>query len=363
LNPLFLKKIDGSIGSALTRLLPRPARAVSATSTVSRLLLIRPGGIGDAVLLVPAIQALRKVCPDAAIHVLAESRNAAVFGLCPDADAVFCYDRPKELLSVLGGKYDVVIDTEQWHRLSAVVARLIRSQVKIGFGTNERQRLFTHAISYEQGFYEKESFSRLLEPLGCTGRVADSVPFLSVPEVARQKASELLDGLVEAPFVVFFPGASIPERRWGAERFRDVAAWCRERGLPVVVVGGREDTGAGDAIVAAGWGINLSAKTSLAQTAAVIEQSTLLVSGDSGVLHLGVGLGKPTVSLFGSGIAAKWAPRGERHVVLNKNLPCSPCTKFGYTPPCPINATCLSEISVADVTAAIETLLARLELS
>jgi len=48
-----------------------------------------------------------------------------------------------------------------------------------------------------------------------------------------------------------------------------------------------------------------------------------------------VGLGRPTVSLFGSGIAAKWAPRGPRHVVLNKDLHCSPCTRFGYTPPCP----------------------------
>ena len=238
MNTLFLKKIDGFLGSALARLLPRPARPKPAVLSVSRLLFVRPGGIGDAALLVPAIQALRKACPDAAIHVLAERRNAAVFGLCPEVDVVFRYDRPKELLTALGGKYDVVIDTEQWHRLSAVVARLIRSQVKIGFGTNERQRLFTHTIPYAQDAYEEVNFSRLLEPFGFTERKEDSAPFLTVPEVPRQKAAGFLVTLAEVPFVVFFPGASIRERRWGAERFQRVAAWCRERGLQVVVVGG-----------------------------------------------------------------------------------------------------------------------------
>ena len=363
MNTLFLKKIDGLIGSALARLLPRPARPKPAVPSISRLLLIRPGGIGDAVLLVPAVRALRETFPEAVIHVLAERRNTAVFDLCPDADAVFRYDRPGELLAALGGRYDVVVDTEQWHRLSAVLARLIRSRLKIGFGTNERRRLFTQAIPYAQDAYEEANFFSLLEPLGFTERKEDPAPFLTVPEAAGKKAEALLGPLAEAPFVAFFPGASIRERRWGAERFQSTALWCRERGLQVVVVGGAQDASAGEEIAASGLGINLAGKTSLAETAAVIERSALVLSGDSGVLHLAVGVGRPTVSLFGPGIAAKWAPRGECHVVLNKNLPCSPCTRFGYTPPCPIDAKCLSEISVADVTAAIETLLARLKLS
>ncbi|HKK00664.1 MAG TPA: glycosyltransferase family 9 protein, partial [Desulfuromonadales bacterium] len=98
MNTLFLKKIDGLIGSSLARLLPRPpARTEPALPSIVRLLLIRPGGIGDAVLLVPAVRGLREAFPGAVIHVLAERRNAAVFDLCPEADAVFRYDRPREL--------------------------------------------------------------------------------------------------------------------------------------------------------------------------------------------------------------------------------------------------------------------------
>jgi ADP-heptose:LPS heptosyltransferase len=82
-----------------------------------------------------------------------------------------------------------------------------------------------------------------------------------------------------------------------------------------------------------------------------------LLSGDSGVLHIAMGLGVPTVSLFGPGRAGKWAPRGERHIVINKGLSCSPCTTFGTTPPCPISAQCLNDITVDEVFNAVAVLL------
>jgi ADP-heptose:LPS heptosyltransferase len=91
-----------------------------------------------------------------------------------------------------------------------------------------------------------------------------------------------------------------------------------------VVVGGREDVVEGIKIVTGSKRLNLAGRTNLSETAAIIDKSTLLLSGDSGILHVGVGLGKPTVSLFGPGIAKKWAPRGSNHIVLNKKLPAPP---------------------------------------
>jgi len=157
--------------------------------------------------------------------------------------------------------------------------------------------------------------------------------------------------------VALFPGASIPERRWGATRFREVAKFLQARGIPVVVVGGRGERDDGESIIDGKYDLNLAGKTSLAETAAIIEISALLVSGDSGVLHIGVGLGKPTVSLFGPGIARKWAPRGDHHIVINKHFLCSPCTRFGYTPLCPINARCMADITVDEVSDAVLQLL------
>lgn len=357
MNIQVLKYIDRTFGVLLARLLTTPA--VKPIPVPEKILIIRPGGIGDAVQLSPAIKALRKTFPAADITILAERRNRAAFTLTPNVARVFCYDRLPELAQCLNGTYDLVIDTEQWHYLSAVVSRLAGGAMSIGYATNDRKKFFTHTASYSHDDYEVESFFRLLAPLGIDKPLQPQDSCLAVPEWAREKANVLLRGFSAAPFVVVFPGASISERRWGAKRFRGVAEKLHAKGILVVVVGGKEDQRVGDEIIRGMGGLNLAGKTSLVETVAVIDRGAFLLSGDSGILHIGVGLGKPTVSLFGPGIAKKWAPRGENHIVLNKNLPCSPCTKFGYTPKCPINAKCMSDITVDEVFDAVMQLLER----
>jgi lipopolysaccharide heptosyltransferase II len=354
----FLKRVDALLGKTLCHMLPSASSGTGDPSSPDHFLLIRPGGIGDAVLLAPAIGALQEKFPEATITVLAEKRNAGVFALAPGVDRLLRYDVPKEFFAALRLRPDLVIDTEQYHRLSAVVARLTGVGTLIGFGTNERARLFHHAVPYSHDDYEVDSFFHLLTPLGITPPSPPAVPFLSVPAAAQTRATHLLAPLAGKPFATLFPGASIPERRWDNERFADVASRLARQGYGVVVVGGREDRASGEAIVATSGGLNLAGQTTLAEAAAILAQSALLVSGDSGVLHLAVGLGTPTVSIFGPGIAKKWAPRGPRHRVINQEFPCSPCTRFGYTARCPRQAACLRQITPAMVIEAAMALLA-----
>jgi heptosyltransferase II len=353
----LLKWIDGVVGVFVAACLPAARARLGVVPR--RILVIRPGGIGDAVLLIPALVALERAFPGAEITVLAERRNAAAFALCPAVTRLLHYDNPRELFSVMRGGFDLVIDTEQWHRLSAVVARFTRAPVSIGFASNDRQRLFSHRVPYSHDDYETGSFFNLLAPLGIEPPAVAAAPYLSVPAAASARAEELLAEFSGSRFVALFPGASIAERRWGAGRFRGVAQALADGGIPVVVVGGAVDVDDGEAIVKGVGGLNLAGRTSLAETAAVIARSGVLLSGDSGVLHIGVGLGVPTVSLFGPGIEAKWGPQGEGHVVLNRQCACSPCTRFGTTPPCPDEARCLSEITVEQVTAAVVEMLER----
>ena len=352
-----MKLIDAAIGRMTASVFPVPSR-IQPLSAVTSLLIIRPGGIGDAVLLAPTINFLKKTFPSVHVTILAEKRNAGVFSLIPGVDKLLCYDRPREFIEALCGIYDVVIDTEQWHRLSAVVARFVSAPVKIGFGTNERRRMFTHLTPYSHDNYEAVSFAHLLEALGIGAEVADvGMPFLSIPDAVSVNASKLLGLSHDKLFVTIFPGASITERRWGADRFQLVAEALSVFGIKIVVVGGKEDRKQGEVISGGGLALNLAGMTSLPETAAVIQKSALLLSGDSGVLHIAAGLGVPTVSLFGPGRAKKWAPRGEHHVVINKELPCSPCTTFGNTPPCPNNVRCMRDITVDEVVNAVTMLL------
>lgn len=349
----LLKFADSILGALLARCLPIPRR--SEGSDRGTFLVIRPGGIGDAVHLTPMLRALHKRYPAARITILAEQRNAALFALLPLPLTVLRYDVPGELLRVLRSRYDVVIDTEQWYRLSACIARLVRSSTKIGYGTNERRRLFTDTIPYAHEDYEALSFLRLLLPLGIKVSSADSAFSLRVPAAVRDSLAPW-QGELGSGYVVLFPGASIPERRWPLAAFRELARRLTASGRRVVVVGGR-----GDAVVATaiadGVALDLAGRTSLPQTAAILDGADLLVSGDSGMLHLAVALGIPTVSLFGPGIAPKWAPQGARHVVINHHLPCSPCTCWGQTPSCSRQGLCISGITVEEVLSAISKLI------
>jgi ADP-heptose:LPS heptosyltransferase len=358
-SPSFLKSFDSLFGRIAARLLTPPLRQ-SIPANIAAILIIRPGGIGDAALLAPLITALAKRYPAAVIDVVAEKRNAGVFCLIEGINTLFLYDRPADLRAIFRQKYDLVIDTEQWHRLSAVVSRLTGAPFSIGFATNERSRLFTQTVPYSHDQYEAQSFLNLLQPLGIEINFNPETTFLKVPGEASPEIENLSGKQPETEYVTIFPGASISERLWGTEKFRLLAARFRESGILPVVIGGKADEQAGEEIVAEG-GINFAGRTSLAGSAYLLANSRLLVSGDSGILHIAVGVGVPTVSLFGPGIAAKWAPIGDNNVVIDGKMPCSPCTRFGYTPKCPYQVRCMVDISVEDVHMAATALLNKIK--
>jgi lipopolysaccharide heptosyltransferase II len=348
----IMDKYLGRLASVMFR--PQQSRQIMEPSAV---LFIRPGGIGDAVLLLPAIHALTQAYPACRVDILAERRNAAVFLFASGIRTVYRYDSLAEFSSVLRNRYDVVIDTEQWYRLSAVVARLVRAPVKIGYGTNERKRLFTHPVTYSPDDYEADSFLKLLHPLGISAPLAVLPPFIQIPEPAVRMAASLLEDVGGKLVVALFPGSSVREKCWGTDRFASLAARLIEKGAEVVVVGGREEVSAGEEMAREGSGRNLAGKTSLVETAAIIARADVLVSGDSGLLHIAAGLHVPTVSLFGPSSVDKWAPRGNGHRVVGKRLTCSPCSRYGTIPPCPHDVGCMADITVDEVVEVVELVL------
>jgi len=325
---------------------------------MKNMLIIRPGGIGDAVLLLPAINALKSAFPDAEIDILCEKRNAGIFSLAEDINRVYLYDRDFEIFKCLKIKYDAVIDTEQWHRLSAIVTHLTGAPVRVGFATNERRKLFTHEIPYSHDDYEVYSFLHLIEPLtGIPSGFQEDDPFITMDKPFSAHLLPLLKK--DADIIAIFPGASVVERRWGGENFGQVAKTLQERGKEIVVLGSHDDRADADEIKKhAEDSIDLTGKTSLIDVASILKQCRLLITADSGIMHIAVAVGTPTVSLFGSGIQKKWAPRGKKHIVLNHRFVCSPCTRFGYTPQCKNNVNCLSSIAIDEVVQAADALLA-----
>ncbi len=355
----LLKKADLFLGMPLiyfARLFPFSRNEV--LSARPRILIIRPGGIGDAVILLPVVAHLKKKYPDAMIDILAEKRNESVFSLSSSIRKIYCYDEPKALFMVLRYKYDVVIDTEQWHRLSALTTRMTNAPIRIGYATNERWKMFTHSIAYSHEDSEKKSFFNLLTPFTIEMPVEDEKDSLTIPLKISEKIKLILQPLLSRKIIALFPGGSIIEKRWEVDKFREVAKKITQHGYCAVIIGGKEDVRDGLEIVTGLSNIvNLCGRLSLSETAAVFQEVQLLITGDSGILHIADAMRKKIVALFGPGNVKKWAPRGKHVAVITKNLGCSPCSTFGYTPRCKNNVACMKNITVEEVyTKAIELL-------
>jgi ADP-heptose:LPS heptosyltransferase len=355
-----LKRLDGILGSiscSVSKLIVSPREKGEKESR--KILVIRPGGIGDAVLLYPALSELRNHFGDYAIDVLAEKRNWGIFAVCPHIDGLLLYDnRPIETLRrVITGGYDIVIDTEQWHRMTAALAYLSRAPERIGFETNERAGLYTHKVPYSHDDYEAVSFLNLVSALtGEKYQFDNEKPFMPLDLRSYDGITSVVSDFRKGKRAVvgLFAGATVPERKWGADKFADLSRRFQEENIGTVIVGGQADKKDSEIFknrCTDGYFLDYVGCTTLGGTAAVISELDLFISGDTGLMHIACGVGTPTVSLFGAGIENKWAPRGENHVVINRRLPCSPCTKFGYTPECPYGVRCLAEISVEEVKA------------
>ena len=348
----LLKALDAALGPVLCAALSRAQRAPEPRTLRDfpggRVLVVRPGGIGDAVLLLPMLRALRAAAPGSAVDVLCEGRNAPVFELSGLADRVLRYDAAPfaTLRALRRGRYAAVLDTEQFHHFSGVLAARTRAPLRVGFNVAPaRLGLYTHTVPYDLQGAEDAQFGRILA-------AALGVPAVDLPPCEVSIPSERLppppDGL-PARFVALHPGGSVPCKRWGEGRYAALVAALRERaGLASVLVGAAEDRPAAARIARETGALDLCGRLDLGGTAAVCARAGLLVGPDSGIAHLAVAAGARAVVLFGPSDPLKWGPTAGRGAALREPLPCSPCSMFGYTKPCRSHA-CMDALSVERV--------------
>ena len=364
----LLKRLDAAFGPALCALAARPQRAPE-TRTLrdfpgGRVLVVRPGGIGDAVLLLPALAALRRAAPASPVDVLCEARNAPLFALSGLADRILPYDaHPLRTVRTLRRtRYAAALDTEQFHPSSALFCALSRAPLRIGFNVAPaRFGVYTRIVPYDLSGPESAQFARLFA-------AALDLPAGDASPPFERSSFEQITIPLPTTYAALHVGGSAPCKRWRSERFAALAAALAERhALPCVLLGAREDLPAARSILSLFPShasasspsspvvapVNLVGRLDLARTAAVCARASLLVGPDSGLAHLAAAVGTPVVALFGPSDPAKWGPPPDRGTALRHPLPCSPCSMFGYTKPCRSFA-CMDAISVEEVLAAAE---------
>lgn len=238
---------------------------------------------------------------------------------------------------------------------SALVFALGRVRRRRGTPTDSRAALLTEPVPRIEGRAHRAAAYWAL----VTGEnpAAPPVPRLAVPARERDRWRELA-GPAGAPTVGIFPGSHASSRRWDADRYAGLARRLAGRGLRVAVFGSpaeRELTAA----VAGGHALDLGGRTDLPLLAAGLAECALLVTNDSGPMHLAAAVGTRTVSLWGPGDPAVTRPLGDGHLLLRGDLPCIPCTKnrcprsgTGYRLP-DAERECMRMIGVGEVEAVV----------
>lgn len=354
----LLKRIDDLLGPLLCRVFARPQTAVDypALDDISGpILVIRPGGIGDAVLLLPMLAALRSAFPARRIDLLCETRNRAVVAMAHPDVRLLLYDaHPFAALRRLrAARYAAVLDTEQFHHFSGVLAAWTRAPLRVGFKINtKRNALYTHLVSYDLDGPEEAQFARLLAAL--SGRVPTLPPKEGILADAPLRASPA--GVVPSgtAFALVHAGGSVACKRWPAIRYAQLCDRLEaECGLQPVLVGGRDDRAFARAVRAACRKPpqDTTGRLSLAQVAGISRTAAVFVGPDSGIAHLATAVGARCVVLFGPSDPAKWGP-AHNGAVVRHPVPCGPCAIFGYNKPCRTYA-CMERIAVEDVVAAV----------
>jgi ADP-heptose:LPS heptosyltransferase len=330
-------------------------------SGTQRVLIIRPGGIGDMILMLPTISAIAKHFPDAEIDIVCEQRNMSVVSLSSIRARCLPYDRnPISLLfRLIRTSYDIAVDGEQFHHFSAVFAAVSGAQARIGFNINPRRNgLYTHLIPYSPDGFEGEQFLRLLAPLNL-----NTPPFspaaLHITDSAAALGSELYKRITDfrgaKKLAIVHSGASVKRKLWPADKMASlITELSRTDNMAVVVLGGKGDSSRTAAIASLlkspHDALILINQLDLKKCAALVSMAAIFVGPDSGLLHLAVACQTPTVAIFGPSDHKKWSYNDSQHAVARKDMPCSPCFMFGYSKPC-THYACIEEITVDDVMA------------
>lgn len=349
----LIKALDRITGPLLIKLMTSPKTQINTKTKFKNILVIRPGGMGDAFLLLPVLKKVQQRYR-VSIDILCEPRNEPAFQTVDFLGTIYNYKNPIHLLSLFKKKYDAVFDTEQSHFMSAVLTKFIRSDRKIGFQTNGREKIFHHSLPYEENQYEAVMFWQLFS------RVTDIPKQFSFnfPYIHNKRLNPHIE--TDEELICIFPGASNKHKIWSVQKWAGVINWIASQGFSAFLLGSRTERDQCSQIMDQTDHANvrnLCCKLSIAETAQLFFRTKLLVTSDSSLLHLAVICDLPTVSLFGPSNGKKWVPVAKKHRVVRKDMECRPCASFGTIPPCSHDRQCLVQIHKADVINEIQKIL------
>lgn len=346
---------------------PGPARQPLLSPTPARILVKEVNWLGDLVMTVPALRALRRAFPHARLAVLVRQELASFFDGTRWIDEVIGYrvrrslaglaDRRRVVAGIRRDRFDLAIlfprsfEAALWARLAGVPWR-------VGYVADRRGPLLTHRAVRDDAVLRQHQVHDYLHLLRATLGIVGDPAASAVDVEPRHRAS--MDAWLAAhrrrrgPLLALAPAAAYgPAKEWPAARWTALADRLGERhGAECVLIGAPSERARCAEIAAATrqGALVAAGETSVGQMMALLARCDGFAGNDSGAAHVAGALGLPTVALFGSTDPQRTAPPGGRTRVLYHRLDCSPCMartcRFGHY-------DCLKRIDVDEVERAL----------
>ena len=330
-----------------------------------KVLIVRLGSLGDIIHAVPAAAAIRRAFPQATIDWLIDVRHRELLELVPVVDRKIPI-RTNDVRSVLDvvrelrrARYDVALDLQGLFK-SAILARLSGASRVVGFPSEllrERgARLFYTETAGEPAPHVIEKNMSMLKAIGIRMSEVEFPIDDRNPGAAAEARSRL--GVPEAQrFVLINPGAAWPNKRWPPVYFAEVVrALATRHGLRSLVLWGPgEEQLAHDVVVASDGAAAVSAPTSVADLVSLARACALMISGDTGPMHIAAAMGTPLIGIFGPTDPSRNGPWGEDDLSVSRYRACA----CHYERQCRISGWCLLDISPREVMDLVDKRLAR----
>ncbi|MBU4346040.1 MAG: lipopolysaccharide heptosyltransferase II [Candidatus Omnitrophica bacterium] len=360
---------------------------------MKKFLIINPFGIGDVLFTTPLAKAIKDNYPDSRIGYWCNERVRGIINNNPDIDKIFALSRGdlkkifhrsrlegiKRFLGLLSAikkeKFEAVFDFSLEHRYS-LISKLLGIKKRIGFNYKNRGRFLTDKIDID-GYNNRHAVEYYLDLLQFVNiKPGNSNLNIFVSQGNKVKAENILiqAGIQDRGLLVgIAPGAGASWgqdaslKHWPAARFAQLAdRLISDFGAKILILGDITERPIADTVINTmnNKAIDLTGKTSLEELIAIIDKLHILISNDGGPLHIACALNKKTVSFFGpvdSKVYGPYPPDAERHIVLKKNLECSPCYRNFRLTNCLRNRQCLEDIDVALALSAVSSLLSKKE--
>ncbi len=318
-----------------------------------RFLIIRFSSIGDIVLTTPVIRCLKQQVPDAEIHFLVREKFRQVLEHNPYISRLIIWAHSRELMmeELKAENYDFIIDLQHNKKSNRIRKQLKKKSAAVN-KLNIRKLIYTFfKINTLPGLHITDRYLQTVQSLGVCNDGKGLDYFIGEKDCTKKNDIPFSH---QAGYIACVIGAAHATKRWPLQKW---VAFCREIRHPVVLLGGAEDRERGDEISAADpvKVYNACGRFSINESADLVRKAKLVVTHDTGLMHIAAAFKKPVISIWGNTVPAfGMTPYYGDAMVPSEimevhGLWCRPCSKIGYKK-CPLgHFRCMQKTEVSEL--------------